>query len=68
MAKIVCRAEDTGEQEYFSETEIRSLGGPEEAASEFVANRNLSGDILVTTEEQGCWPRILFRKTVDELR
>lgn len=68
MVKIMYRAQGERVKQDFTEMEVRDLGGPREAAKEFVSDENFRGDTVVIAKELGCWPRILFRKTVDELR
>lgn len=68
MVKVLYRAQGEGVEEEFTEKKVRSLGGPEGAAKEFISSNELSEDTLIIAKELGCWPRILFRKTVDELQ
>jgi hypothetical protein len=68
MVKVLYRAQEEKIEEEFTEMQVRDLGRPEEAAREFTSGTNLPGDALITAKELGCWPRILFRKTVDELQ
>lgn len=68
MVKVLYRAQGEKVEERFTETEVGFLGGPEDAAKEFISGNELSEDTLIIAKELGCWPRILFRKTVDELQ
>ncbi len=68
MVKIMYKAQRERVKQDFTELEVRDLGGPKRAAKEFMSDEDFQGDTVITAKELGCWPRILFRKTVDELQ